>query len=81
MLTPICKISNDDVKMFLRVYYNEEANSQRGHSFIEMSDGFGLLHLLLSLNYVYIERESYYGNIRTPFNAKVRRLLPLAVPW
>ena len=57
MLTPICKISNDDVKMFLRVYYNEEASSKRGHSFIEMSDGFGLLHLLLSLNYVYIERE------------------------
>ena len=57
MLTPICKISNDDVKMFLRVYYNEEANSQRDYSFIEMSDGFGLLHLPLSLNYVYIERE------------------------
>ena len=56
MLTPICKISNDDVKMFLRVYYNEEANSQRDYSFIEMSDGFGLLHLLMSLNYVYIER-------------------------
>ena len=53
MLTPICKISNDDVKMFVRVYYNEEANSQRGYSFIEMSDGFGLLHLLMSLNYVY----------------------------
>ena len=46
-----------------------------------MSDGFGLLHLLLSLNYVYIERESYDGNIRTPFNAKVRRSLPLADPW
>ena len=57
MLTPICKISNDDVKMFLRVYYNEAANSQRGYSFIEMSDGFGLLHLLMSLNYVYIQRE------------------------
>ena len=53
MLTPICKVSNDDVKMFLRVYYNEEANSQRDYSFIEMSDGFGLLHLLMSLNYVY----------------------------
>ena len=79
MLTPICKVSNDDVRMVLRVYYNKAANSQRGYSFIEMSDGFGLLHLLLSLNYVY--RESYYGNIRTPFNAKVRRSLPLAVPW
>ena len=56
MLTPICSVANDDVKMFLRVYYNEAANSQRGYSFIEMSDGFGLLHLLLSLNYVYIER-------------------------
>ena len=57
MLTPICKVSIDDVKMFLRVYYNEAANSQRGYSFIEMSDGFGLLHLLMSLNYVYIQRE------------------------
>ena len=57
MLTPICKVSNDDVKMFLRVYYNEAANSQIGYSFIEMSDGFGLLHLLMSLNYVYIQRE------------------------
>ena len=79
MPIPICKVSNDDVRVFLRVYYNKAANSQRGYSFIEMSDGFGLLHLLLSLNYVY--RESYYGNIRTPFNAKVRRSLPLAVPW
>ena len=79
MRIPIYKVSNDDVKMFLHVYYNKAANSQRGYSFIEMSDGFGLLHLLLSLNYVY--RESYYGNIRTPFNAKVRRSLPLAVPW
>ena len=57
MLTPICKVSNDDVKMFLLLYYNKAANSQIGYSFIEMSDGFGLLHLLLSLNYVYIERE------------------------
>ena len=79
MIIPICKVSNDDVRMVLRVYYNKASNSQRGYSFIEMSDGFGLLHLLLSLNYVY--RESYYGNIRTPFNAKVRRSLPLAVPW
>ena len=53
MLTPICKISNDDVKMFLHVYYNEKAISQRGYSFIEMSDGLGLLHLVMSLNYVY----------------------------
>ena len=53
MLTPICKVSNDDVKMFFRVYYNEAANSQIGYSFIEMSDSFGLLHLLMSLNYVY----------------------------
>ena len=57
MLIPICKVSNNDVRMLLRVYYNEAGNSQRGYSFIEMSDGFGLLHLLLSLNYVYIERE------------------------
>ena len=81
MIIPICKVSNDDVRMILRVYYNKAANSQRGYSFIEMSDGFRLLHLLLSLNYVCIYRESYYGNIRTPFNAKVRRSLPLAVPW
>ena len=81
MLITICKVSNDDVRMFFTLYENEAAKSQRGYSFIEMSDGFGLLHLLLSLNYVCIYRESYYGNIRTPFNAKVRRSLPLAVPW
>ena len=57
MLIPICKVSNNDVRMLLRVYYNEAANSQIGYSFIEMSDGFGLLHLLMSLNYVYIQRE------------------------